>query len=54
VISVQSLDLIPGTRSISGSLTVSSIKNEDNLRFSETRGIRPMIEATRLPDPPVT
>lgn len=43
-ISVQAKDLIFGTRSISGSLTGSSIENEDNLRFSQARGVRAMIE----------
>ncbi len=43
-ISVSTADLIFGTRTLSGSLTGSSIENEDNLAFSGRHGIRPMIE----------
>jgi alcohol dehydrogenase, propanol-preferring len=51
-ISVNSLDLIFGTRTVSGSLTGSSIDNEDNLAFSEQHGIRPMIETMPLAEAP--
>ncbi|SEN77660.1 alcohol dehydrogenase, propanol-preferring [Actinacidiphila rubida] len=37
-------DLIFGTRSVVGSLTGSSIENEDNLAFSLAHGIRPSVE----------
>lgn len=47
-ISVQTPDLIFGTRSVVGSLTGSSIENEDNLAFSVARGIRPMTEVLPL------
>lgn len=43
-ISVQTVPLIFGTRSIGGSLTGSSIENEDNLAFTVARDVRPMIE----------
>jgi propanol-preferring alcohol dehydrogenase len=49
-ISVQTTDLIFGTRTISGSLTGSSIENEDNLAFSLARDIRPMTEVLPLAD----
>ncbi|MFF1836994.1 alcohol dehydrogenase catalytic domain-containing protein [Streptomyces sp. NPDC058231] len=52
-VSVATTDLILGTRTISGSLTGSSIENEDNLAFSDRFGIRPMVEAmplTRAPE----
>ncbi|MDX6241086.1 MAG: alcohol dehydrogenase, propanol-preferring [Kribbellaceae bacterium] len=51
-ISVQTQDLIFGTRSLTGSLTGSSIENEDNLAFSLTEGIRPMIEVLPLTEAP--
>ncbi|MFF3444307.1 alcohol dehydrogenase catalytic domain-containing protein [Streptosporangium sp. NPDC002721] len=51
-ISVNTPDLIFGTRSISGSLTGSSIENEDNLAFSGRHGIRPMIETMPLAEAP--
>jgi alcohol dehydrogenase, propanol-preferring len=51
-ISVQTADLIFGTRSISGSLTGTSIENEDNLEFSQARGVRPMIEVFPLEEAP--
>jgi propanol-preferring alcohol dehydrogenase len=51
-ISVQTQDLIFGTRSLTGSLTGSSIENEDNLAFSLTQGIRPMIEVLPLTEAP--
>jgi propanol-preferring alcohol dehydrogenase len=42
--SVQTTDLIFGSRTITGSLTGSSIDNEDNLAFSARQGIHPMVE----------
>lgn len=51
-ISVQTPDLLFGTRSISGSLTGSSIENEDNLAFSLSQGVRPMTEVLPLADAP--
>jgi propanol-preferring alcohol dehydrogenase len=51
-ISVQTVDLVFGTRSLSGSLTGSSIKNEDNLAFSLARGIRAMTEVLPLTEAP--
>ncbi|MFD7444752.1 alcohol dehydrogenase catalytic domain-containing protein [Streptomyces sp. NPDC059909] len=47
-IPVLTTDLIFGTRTISGSLTGSSIDNEDNLRFSHAAGVRPMTEVLPL------
>jgi alcohol dehydrogenase, propanol-preferring len=49
---VQSLDLIFGTRTITGTLTGSSIENEDNLRFSAAAGVQPMIEVMPLEQAP--
>jgi propanol-preferring alcohol dehydrogenase len=51
-ISVQTADLIFGTRSLVGSLTGSSIENEDNLAFCLSRGIRPMTEVLPLAEAP--
>jgi alcohol dehydrogenase, propanol-preferring len=51
-ISVQTTDLIFGGRSIVGSLTGSSIENEDNLAFSVAHGIKPMTEVMSLEDAP--
>ena len=51
-ISVQTSDLIFGGRSIVGSLTGSSIENEDNLAFSPAHRIKPMTEVTGLDDAP--
>jgi propanol-preferring alcohol dehydrogenase len=51
-ISVQTSELIFGARSLTGSLTGSSIENEDNLAFSTGRGIRPMIEVLPLAEAP--
>jgi propanol-preferring alcohol dehydrogenase len=42
--SVQTTDLIFGSRTVTGSLTGSSIDNEDNLAFSARQGVRPMVE----------
>jgi len=52
-ISVQTLDLIFGTRTIAGTLTGSSIENEDNLKFSMAVGVRPLIEIMPLNEAPV-
>ncbi|MEU7305548.1 alcohol dehydrogenase [Streptomyces sp. NPDC007206] len=43
-LTVSTPDLIFGTRSIAGSLTGSSIENEDNLAFSLAHDIRPSLE----------
>jgi propanol-preferring alcohol dehydrogenase len=51
-ISVQTTELIFGTRTISGSVTGSSIENEDNLAFSLARGVHPMNEVLPLADAP--
>ncbi|MGW1888540.1 alcohol dehydrogenase catalytic domain-containing protein [Streptomyces sp. NPDC001970] len=47
-LTVATPDLIIGTRSIVGSLTGSSIENEDNLAFSLAHGIRPATETMPL------
>jgi D-arabinose 1-dehydrogenase-like Zn-dependent alcohol dehydrogenase len=49
-VSVNTTDLVFGTRTISGSLTGSAIQNEDNLKFSLHNGIRPMIEVVPWQD----
>ena len=46
------LDLAFGTRSVTGTLTGSSIENEDNLRFSVAAGVRPLVEIRPLDDAP--
>ncbi|HEV7974432.1 alcohol dehydrogenase catalytic domain-containing protein [Amycolatopsis sp.] len=51
-ISVQTTDLIFGTRTVSGSLTGSSIDNEDNLEFSLAGGVHPMNEVLPMADAP--
>ncbi len=51
-ITVQTSDLIFGTRSLTGSLTGSAIENEDNLAFSLAQGIRPMVEVLPLSEAP--
>jgi propanol-preferring alcohol dehydrogenase len=51
-ISVNTADLIFGTRTVSGSLTGSSIENEDNLGFSVARDIHPMTETLPLSEAP--
>jgi propanol-preferring alcohol dehydrogenase len=51
-ISVQTSELIFGTRSVTGSLTGSAIQNEDNLALSLQRGIRAMIEVMPLTEAP--
>ena len=49
---MQTLDLVFGTRTITGSLTGSSIDNEDNLRFAQRQGVRSMNEVLPLSDAP--
>jgi len=51
-ISVRTPDLIFGTRSVIGSLTGSSIENEDNLGFSVATGVRPMNEVVPMAEAP--
>jgi propanol-preferring alcohol dehydrogenase len=51
-VTVQTLDLVFGTRTITGSLTGSSIDNEDNLRFAQRQGVRSMNEVLPLSDAP--
>jgi len=51
-ISVQTTDLIFGTRTVSGSLTGSSIDNEDNLEFSLAGGVHAMNEVLPMTDAP--
>jgi D-arabinose 1-dehydrogenase-like Zn-dependent alcohol dehydrogenase len=51
-IEVQTADLIFGGRSIIGSLTGSSIENEDSLTFSAAHGIKPMNEVMAFEDAP--
>ncbi len=43
-LTIATPDLIFGTKTITGSLTGSSIENEDNLAFSLAHGIRPSVE----------
>ncbi|WP_326565474.1 alcohol dehydrogenase catalytic domain-containing protein [Amycolatopsis rhabdoformis] len=43
-LSITTSDLIFGTRTVTGSLTGSSIENEDSLAFATDRGVRPMNE----------
>jgi len=51
-IEAQTADLIFGTRSVTGSLTGSSIENEDNLLLACRRGIRSMNEVMPLSEAP--
>jgi propanol-preferring alcohol dehydrogenase len=51
-ISVDTLSLVFGTTAIVGSLTGSSIENEDNLGFSVARDIHPMTETLPLSEAP--
>ncbi|MFJ5220988.1 alcohol dehydrogenase catalytic domain-containing protein [Streptomyces sp. NPDC088354] len=44
-LTISTPDLIFGTRSVVGSLTGSSIENEDNLAFTLAHDIRPSVEA---------
>jgi propanol-preferring alcohol dehydrogenase len=47
-IEVTPVTLIFGGVRLAGSLTGSSIENEDNLRFAAAQGITPMVEGARL------
>lgn len=49
-ITVPTPDLIFGIRTITGSLTGSSIDNEDGLRFSQSTGIHPITDVRPLTD----
>ncbi|MEU9315069.1 alcohol dehydrogenase catalytic domain-containing protein [Streptomyces sp. NPDC048295] len=51
-ITVGTPDLIFGTRTVSGSLTGSSIENEDNLAFTLRHGVLPMTEVMPLSQAP--
>jgi len=51
-IEVGTSDIIFGTRSLVGSLTGSSIENEDNLQLAQRRGIRSMNEIMEFTDAP--
>lgn len=51
-IQVSTTDLIFGSRSVLGSLTGSSIENEDNLRLAQDRGIRSHNEVLPLSEAP--
>jgi propanol-preferring alcohol dehydrogenase len=49
---VTPMDLIFGGVTLQGSLTGTSIENEDNLRFAASQGIRAMIETADLSEAP--
>jgi propanol-preferring alcohol dehydrogenase len=51
-IEVSTFDIIFGTRSLVGSLTGSSIENEDNLQLAQRRGIRSMNEVMPFSEAP--
>ena len=51
-IEVNGADLVFGSRSIVGSLTGSSIENEDNLQFAAAHGVAPMTEVLPFEDAP--
>jgi alcohol dehydrogenase, propanol-preferring len=51
-IEVATSDIIFGTRSLLGSLTGSSIENEDNLQLAQRRGIRSMNEVMPFTEAP--
>ena len=51
-IEVQTFDIIFGTRSVIGSLTGSSIENEDNLQLAQRHGIRSMNEVMAFSEAP--
>lgn len=51
-VQVRTTDLIFGTRTVGGSLTGSSIDNEDSLGFALARDIRPMTEIVPLAQAP--
>jgi D-arabinose 1-dehydrogenase-like Zn-dependent alcohol dehydrogenase len=47
-IEVTPVQLITGTRSIHGWVTGSPVEEEDTLRFSQLKGVHPMIETYPL------
>jgi alcohol dehydrogenase, propanol-preferring len=51
-INVSTLDMVFGSRAIVGTLTGSSIENEDNLAFGAAVGVQPMIEVAPLSEAP--
>jgi propanol-preferring alcohol dehydrogenase len=51
-IQVRTADLVFGTRTVLGSLTGTSIENEDNLRLAQDRGIRSYNEVLPLSEAP--
>ncbi|RSM73018.1 alcohol dehydrogenase [Kibdelosporangium aridum] len=51
-VQVDAMPLVFGTRTIAGSLTGSSIENEDNLAFSVANGVLPMNEVRPWTDAP--
>jgi propanol-preferring alcohol dehydrogenase len=51
-VSVSTVEMIFGGRTVMGSLTGRPIENEDNLTFSARKGIRPMTETMSFPDAP--
>ena len=51
-IEVNAIDLVFGGRSIVGSLTGTSIENEDNLQFSAAHGVAPMTEVMPFEEAP--
>ncbi len=51
-IETDTADLVLATRSVAGSLTGSSIENEDNLLLAQRRGIRSMNEVMPLSEAP--
>jgi propanol-preferring alcohol dehydrogenase len=51
-IEVNGADLVFGGRSVVGSLTGSSIENEENLRFAATHGVAPMTEVLPFEEAP--
>jgi propanol-preferring alcohol dehydrogenase len=51
-INVSTLDLVFGSRTIAGTLTGSSIDNEDNLEFSVATGVQAMIEEMPMAQAP--
>ncbi|CAM3273122.1 alcohol dehydrogenase [Mycobacterium intermedium] len=51
-ISVSTVDLVFGGRTITGTLTGSAIENEDNLKFSLSAGVEPMTEVMPIDQAP--
>lgn len=49
-LTLSTMDLIFGGFGLEGSLTGRSIENEDNLKFAERNGVRPMVEIVPLAD----